>query len=53
MLEPEIAAVREILLNGVNVTNSDVQATRWARQIIEQMYAAGYMIVSIDAATHT
>jgi hypothetical protein len=49
MLEPEIAALRDILLNGVNVTNSEVQATRWAREIIEQMYQAGYSVEAIDA----
>lgn len=43
------AALRDILLKGVNVTNSENQATRWAREIIERMYAAGYMIESIDA----
>lgn len=53
MLEPEIATLRDILLNGVNVTNSETQATRWAREIIEQMYQAGYFVEKIDHAAHT
>lgn len=49
MLEPEVNALRAILLTGVNVTNSETQATRWAREIIQQMRNAGYMIEAIDA----
>lgn len=49
MIEPEVAALTEILLNGVNVTNSESQAARWARDIIRQMREAGYMIESINA----
>lgn len=48
MLEPEIAALRDILLHDPNVTNSEAQATQWARRIIERMYDAGYMIEAID-----
>ena len=52
MLEPEVATLRDILLKEVNVTNSEVQATKWAREIIEAMYQAGYFIESIDAGRH-
>lgn len=52
MLEPEVNALRAILLTGVNVTNSDTQATRWAREIIKQMREAGYMIEAIDCSAH-
>ena len=48
MLEPEVATLRDILLKDPNVTNSEAQATRWARRIIEQMYDKGYMIELID-----
>ena len=48
MLEPEIAALRDILLKTVNVTNSNSQATRWAREIIEYLDQAGYAIKAID-----
>lgn len=48
MLEPEIATLRDILLKDPNVTNSEAQATRWARRIIERMYAEGYMVEKID-----
>ncbi len=51
MIPPEVATLRDILLKAVNVTNSETQATRWAREIIEHMYQAGYMIEAIDAGS--
>jgi len=48
MLEPEIATLRDILLKTVNVTNSEAQATRWARDILAAMYQAGYFVEAID-----
>lgn len=48
MLEPEVATLRDILLNDPNVTNSETQATLWAARIIGQMHRAGYMIKRID-----
>lgn len=42
MLEPEICALRNAML-GVT-TNSDSQATRWAREIIERLDKEGYSI---------
>ena len=38
MLEPEIAALRDVLLKDPNITNSETQATKWARRIIKQMF---------------
>lgn len=48
MLEPEIAALRDILLRGINCTNSESQATKWAREIIERLDEAGYFVVTED-----
>ena len=45
MIPPEQAALFEILLDGVNVTNSERQAMRWAHEIIERLDSAGYAIV--------
>jgi DNA-directed RNA polymerase specialized sigma54-like protein len=53
MIPPEVATLRDILLKGVNVTNSERQATGWAFEIIKKMQEAGYMIERIDAGADT
>ena len=49
MIPVDQATLRDILLKHPNITNSEAQATRWAREILEQMRGAGYMIEPIDA----
>lgn len=46
MLEPEIATLRDILLNGINCTNSESQATKWAREIVESLFEKGYVLLT-------
>jgi hypothetical protein len=42
-----MSALIEILLNGVNVTNSDMQAHRWAGEIITSLREQGYEITYV------
>lgn len=53
MIPSEVAALRDILLKEPNMTNSESQATRWAFQIVEKMYQAGYMIERINAGAQS
>lgn len=48
MLEPEVATLADILLKGVNVTNSETQAVRWAREIIDTLEKQRYKIVPLS-----
>jgi threonine aldolase len=50
MIPPEVADLRDILLNDLQWTNNENHATRWARQIIEKLKALGYDIVSTDTS---
>lgn len=45
MLEPKIADLRDILLGMV--TNSEMQATGWARDIIEKLKLGGYELIRV------
>jgi len=47
MLPVELSVLIEILLKGVNVTNSKTQASKWASEIMKQLEAAGYKIVPV------
>lgn len=49
MISEEMSALVEILLRGVNVTNSEVQSHRWAGDIMRQLKERGYEIVPIKA----
>lgn len=44
MIPVEQAVLKEILLDGVNVTNSETQAMKWAQQIIALLRQNGLTI---------
>lgn len=47
MLEPEMAALLEVLLGLV--TNSEIQAAKWAREIIEKLEAKGFKVEAVTS----